>query len=153
MLGWKDDDGDTDVTATGILSLSVADKYDRAVPRDRTLGPCGAPYRLKLTSTNGTLSTRYGVPRSRNFNASSVTYYITPNSNTEPEVCFAKPVLIADVARNAGPTSIWKPYKVFFTHNKSDFYGRNFPTTGTNNMYFDLEIAGNSQKLAWSSVT
>ena len=154
MLGWKDDDGDTDVTATGTLSLSVTDKYNRAVPRDRTLGPCGAPYRLKLTSTNGSLSTRYGVPRSRSFNASSVTYYVTPNPKTEPEVCFAKPVSVADEPNNDGPSSIWNRYKGFFTQDtRPDYYGKNFPTTGANNMYFDLEIAGNSQLLAWSSVT
>ena len=154
MLGWKDDDGDTNVIATGTLSLSVTDKYSRAVPRDRTLGPCGAPYRLKLTSTNGTLSTRYGVPRSRSFNASSVTYYVTPNPKTEPEVCFAKPVSVADEPDNDGPSSIWNRYKGFFTQDtRPDYYGKNFPTTGANNMYFDLEIAGNSQLLAWSSVT
>ncbi|MCX8597057.1 hypothetical protein, partial [Gilliamella sp. B3493] len=107
---WGDNDGDTDVTATGNLSLSVTDKYNQTVSRHAVLGHCGAPYRLKLTSTNGTLSTSYGVPRSRSFNASSVTYYVTPNPDTKPEVCFAKPVLIADnLEENAGPASIWNP--------------------------------------------
>ncbi|MCX8661479.1 hypothetical protein J3T98_10975 [Gilliamella sp. B2772] len=152
---WGDNDGDTDVTATGTLSLSVTDKYSRAVPRHTVLGHCGAPYSLKLTSTDGTLFTRYGVPRSSTFNASSVTYYVTPNPKTEPEVCFAKPVLIADeLDKHPGPSSIWNHYKGFFTQDtRPNYYGENFPTTGANNMYFDLEIAGNSQKLAWSSVT
>ncbi|MCX8676008.1 hypothetical protein J3U16_11985, partial [Gilliamella sp. B3023] len=32
-------------------------------------------------------------------------------------------------------------------------YGRNFPTTGANGLYFDLLISGSSQPLSWSPVS
>ncbi|MCX8582402.1 hypothetical protein, partial [Gilliamella sp. B3372] len=53
---------------------------------------CNAPYRIKLSSTDGTLSTRYGVPNRSTFSARSETYYVNPKA--EPVVCFARPNLL-----------------------------------------------------------
>ncbi|MCX8675985.1 hypothetical protein J3U16_11870, partial [Gilliamella sp. B3023] len=158
---WGDDDGDSDVTATGRLSLSIVDKNNQSVSRNSVLTICNAPYRIKLSSTDGTLSTRYGFPNRSTFSARSVTYYVNPKAS--PVVCFARPNLLygkrGDDRYNpswnfAGPASIWSPNKGFLTQETDpSLYGRNFPTTGANGLYFDLLINGVSQPLSWSPVS
>ena len=80
---WGDNDGDgqgfNGIAATGNLSLSIVDKNDNAVARNEVLTICDAPYKVTLMSTDGTLRTRYGVPNSSSFSASSTTYYVNPN--------------------------------------------------------------------------
>jgi hypothetical protein len=158
---WMDDDGDGQgsggVTATGSLVLSIVDKEGKAVDRRDTLDICSAPYKITLSSSGGTLSTRYGFPRSRRFSASSATYYINPK--VPPTVCFARPNLrygrASDDSRYYGPSNIWNPDKGFLTQSTvpSDYH-RNFPTTGAHNLYFDLDIGGvDATSLTWSSVT
>ena len=137
---WGDDDGDTDVTATGTLSLFITDIEGQTVLRDTVLEICKAPYKVQLTSSNGTLSTRYGFPNTRNFSATSVTYNINPKSS--PVVCFAAPNLNAgreDRWGNdfRGPASIWDQDNGFLPQSSYDL---NFPTTGANGLYFDLDI-------------
>ncbi|MCX8586398.1 MULTISPECIES: hypothetical protein [unclassified Gilliamella] len=158
---WGDDDGDSDVTATGRLSLSIVDKNNQAVSRNSVLTICNAPYRIKLSSTNGTLSTRYGVPNRSTFSASNVTYYVNPKAS--PVVCFARPNLKngkrGDSSHDpsydfAGPSSMWDPDNGFIPQSTGpSSYGRNFPTTGANGLYFDLLISGVSQPLSWSPVS
>ena len=149
---WGDDDGDSDVTATGIISLSIVDKYNQAISRNSVLTTCNSPYRVKLLSTNGTLSTRYGVPNRSTFSANSETYYVNPKA--APVVCFARPNLVEGRRGYAGPSWMWDPDRGFLTQ-KTDpsLYGQNFPTTGANGLYFDLDISGVSQSLSWSSVS
>ena len=160
---WGDDDGDADVTATGRLSLSIVDKNGQSVSRDTVLTTCtdSAPYKVTLSSTDGTLSTRYGFPNRSDFRASNVTYYVKPKA--APVVCFARPNLMlgkrGDDSYNpswdfAGPSSMWDPAKGFLTQETDpSLYGRNFPTTGANGLYFDLDISGVSQPLSWSPVS
>ncbi|MCX8675981.1 hypothetical protein J3U16_11850, partial [Gilliamella sp. B3023] len=151
---WGDDDGDSGVTATGFLSLSIVDKNGQSVSRDTVLTTCtdSAPYRIKLSSTNGTLSTRYGFPDRSTFSARSETYYVNPKAS--PVVCFARPNLNWGTGEYAGPSSMWDPYKGFIPQSTDpSLYGRNFPTTGANGLYFDLLISGVSQPLSWSSVS
>ncbi|MCX8583488.1 hypothetical protein, partial [Gilliamella sp. B3372] len=122
---------------------------------------CNAPYRIKLSSTNGTLSTRYGFPNRSTFNASNVIYYVNPKA--EPVVCFARPNLkYGKLGDNpyypswdfAGPASMWDPANGFIPQSTGpSSYGRNFPTTGANGLYFDLLISGSSQPLYWSPVS
>ena len=149
---WGDDDGDSGVTATGSLSLSIVDKRGQSVSRNSVLTTCNAPYKVKLSSTNGTLSTRYGFPNRSTFSASDVTYYVNPKAG--PVVCFAKPNTYHYASGQNGPASMWDPAKGFLTQ-KTDpsSYGRNFPTTGANGLYFDLLISGSSQPLSWSPVS
>ena len=158
---WGDDDGDSGVTATGSLSLSIVDKYSQSVSRSTVPTICKAPYKVTLSSSNGTLSTRYGFPNRSTFNASNVTYYVNPKAS--PVICFARPSLLYGKRGDdsyypswdfAGPASIWNPNKGFLTQ-KTDprYYGQNFPTTGANGLYFDLDISGVSQPLSWSSVS
>ena len=149
---WGDDDGDSGVTATGFLSLSIVDKYNQSVSRNSVLTTCNAPYRIKLSSTDGTLSTRYGFPNRSTFSARSETYYVNPKAS--PVVCFARPNLYMGTGDYAGPASMWDPAKGFLTQETDpSLYGRNFPTTGANGLYFDLDISGSSQPLSWSPVS
>ena len=149
---WGDDDGDDDITATGSLHLSIVDRNKQAVSRDTVLTICNAPYQVKLSSTKGTLTTRYGVPQSRTFSESKVTYYVSPKA--VPVVCFAKPELDDGFDEYAGPASIWNPNKGFLPQSfESSSYGLNFPTTGANNLYFDLNIRGINEALSWAPVS
>ena len=158
---WDDEDGDGDISATGSLSLSIVDNNNRPVSRDTLLTNCNAaaPYRVTLTSTNGTLTTRYGVPNSSNFNASNVTYYVKPKLG--PVVCFARPNLKYGKLNEdgfsydfRGPATIWDENKGFLTQSTApSSYGLNFPTTGGHGLYFDLLIDGNNQALSWAPVS
>ncbi|MCX8669926.1 hypothetical protein J3U22_08855 [Gilliamella sp. B2865] len=158
---WGDDDGDSGVTVIGSLSLSIVDKNGQTVSRSAVPEICKAPYSVKLSSTNGTLSTRYGFPNRSSFNASNVTYYVNPKA--APVVCFARPNLrygkLGDYTPNpswdfAGPASMWDPYDGFIPQSTDpSLYGRNFPTIGANKLYFDLLIGGVNQPLSWSPVS
>ncbi|MCX8582841.1 hypothetical protein, partial [Gilliamella sp. B3372] len=124
----------------------------QSVSRNSVLTTCNSPYRVTLSNNNGTLATRYGVPRSSSFSASRVTYYVNPKA--APVVCFARPNLNYGSSRYAGPSSMWDPANGFLTQ-KTDpsFYGQNFPTTGANRLHFDLLISGSDQPLSWSPVS
>ncbi|MCX8679142.1 hypothetical protein J3U22_05935, partial [Gilliamella sp. B2865] len=149
---WGDDDGDSGVTATGSLSLSIVDKRGQSVSRNSVLTTCNSPYRVTLSNNNGTLATRYGVPRSSSFSASRVTYYVNPKAG--PVVCFAKPNTYHEYSGQNGPSWMWDPAKGFLTQETDPSrYGQNFPTTGLNGLYFDLDISGSSQPLSWSPVS
>ncbi|MCX8676003.1 hypothetical protein J3U16_11960, partial [Gilliamella sp. B3023] len=147
---WGDDDGDSGVSATGSLSLSIVDKNNQVVSRNSVLTICNSPYKVTLSSTNGTLSTRYGFPNRSTFNASNVTYYVNPK--VEPVVCFVRPGSLSSWLENS--PSMWDSSNGFFTQETDPSrYAQNFPTTGGNGLYFDLLINGVSQPLSWSPVS
>ena len=155
---WGDDDGDGQgidgITATGSLSLSIVDRDNQPVARNTKLEICKAPYQLTLSTTSGSLKTRYGVPNESHFGASNVTYYINPKP--VPEICFVRPIMGANFSKGkyAGPASIWDPGYGFLPQSVTpSSYGLNFPTTGANNLYFDLNIGGVAQPLAWKAVS
>ncbi|PXY93196.1 hypothetical protein [Gilliamella apis] len=153
---WGDDDGDGQgidgVTATGSLNLSIVDKYNNPVARNKILTFCGdkAPYKLTLSNTEGTLKTRYGVPNESRFSASNATYYIKPK--TAPVVCF---VNTPSVSGGVGISDDVKdPIFGFLPQSVTpSSYGLNFPTTGAHNLFFDLDIVGNNQALSWAPVS
>ncbi|OCG03721.1 hypothetical protein [Gilliamella apis] len=150
---WGDDDGDgqgvNGVTATGRLNLFIYDKNGQAVARNQVLTICKAPYRLILSNTDGTLTTRYGVPNESRFSAGNTTYYINPKA--PPKVCFAKP----NIQWRVGPAWEYEFPNGFLTQSFTpSSYGLNFPTTGANKLYFDLGIGGiNAQALSWATVS
>ena len=158
---WGDDDGDGQdpdgITATGSLNLSIIDRFNNPVTRNTVLTICNGPYKVKLASTNGTLSTRYGVPKGSDFNASNAIYYINPKA--PPEVCFAKPnlqygKLFSKNMDFRGPATMWNEKMGFITQSKNpSSYDLNFPTTGAHNLYFDLDIGGNYRELSWQPVS
>ena len=155
---WGDDDkdgqGPNGITATGSLRLSIVDKDNQAVERNEVLTICKAPYKLTLSNTEGTLKTRYGVPNESRFSASNVIYYINPKAKASPVICFAKPGMSNSSGQYAGPVSIWDPKKGFLPQSITpSSYDLNFPTTGANNLYFNLEIAGVAQPLKWEAVS
>ncbi|NUF28225.1 hypothetical protein GA0061081_10833 [Gilliamella bombicola] len=164
---WGDDDGDGQgsggVTASGSISVSFTDKDSNTVSRSDALDKCKAPYKVTLSSVGGYLQTQYGVPNRTSFSGAMVDYYINPYDSS-PSVCYARPNLLLggttginsnDEPRYAGPANIWSPTKGFLTQsNDSSSYGRNFPTTGANGLYFDLLIGGvDASQLTWSPVT
>ncbi|OCG07845.1 hypothetical protein A9G13_06430 [Gilliamella sp. wkB178] len=166
---WGDDDGDgqgtNGVTATGNLTVSITDSNGQVVSRDTVLSTCGTtvpPYKLVLTSTAGSLTTRYGLPNSSSFSGGTATYYISPKAG--PTICYVQPNLqygknnetVDGLSYNfAGPATIWNPDKGFLVQSTTpSSYSRNFPTTGANNLYFDLDISGiNGSALRWPSVS
>ena len=151
---WGDDDGDSGVSATGRLSLSIVDKSGQTVSRSTVPEICKAPYKVKLSSTDGTLSTRYGFPNRSTFSARSETYYVNPKPGSSVCVKFARPNLTYGTGNYAGPASMWDPANGFIPQSTDpSLYGRNFPTTGANKLYFDLLISGSSQPLSWSPVS
>lgn len=149
---WSDDDGDADVSVTGDLNLYIVDEDYIFLSRDTVPSLCNGSYRVTLANTSGTLTTRYGIPNSSTFNANSVTYHINPKEL--PTVCFAKPDTTYGNYSYAGPTTMWKTDKGFIPQSFiSSSYNLNFPTTGANNLFFDLIIAGNHQPLTWDTVS
>ncbi|MCX8675967.1 hypothetical protein J3U16_11775 [Gilliamella sp. B3023] len=149
---WGDDDGDKDVTITGTLNLSIVDKNNQTVSRNTVPEISRAPYRIILTSTNGSLTTRYGFPRSRTFSANNVTYYVNPKP--APVIRFASPSIREGSGVYRGPASIWNENMGFLVQStEPSRYSSNFPTTGANNLYFDLVIEGSNQELYWAPVT
>ncbi len=155
---WGDDDGDGQgrdgIRVSGTLSLSIVDKNNNIVARNDVPVICNAPYKVTLTSTNVTLSTLYGIPNNSNFSGGSVSYYVNPKDS--PKVCFAKPVLLfgnkVDDHNFGGSLDIWNENKGFITQSTNpSSYNLNFPTTGANNLYFDLDIGG-ARSLTWENV-
>ena len=153
---WGDDDGDGEgvngITATGRLRLSIIDKNYDSVARNEELDICNAPYKLTLSNSEGTLTTRYGIPNESRFEPRTATYYINPKA--APVICYVKPNLFWGYGFYAGPANIWTEYKGFIPQSFTpSSYGLNFPTTGAHNLYFDLEIGGNNQDLSWAPVS
>ncbi|OCG35484.1 hypothetical protein A9G27_03125 [Gilliamella sp. Bim3-2] len=159
---WGDDDGDgqgvNGISALGSISLAITDKYGNTVSRGDALSLCHAPYKVTLSSTGGNLATQYGVPNSSTFSGGTAEYYITLSS--QPVICSVRPNLLLggtsgidslDKPRFAGPSNIWSPTKGFLTQSTSpSSYDRNFPTTGLDGLYFDLDIGGiDARQLSW----
>ncbi|WP_176700391.1 hypothetical protein, partial [Gilliamella sp. Gris1-4] len=164
---WGDDDGDgqgtNGVTATGNISLVIKDKDGTTVSRGDTLSKCSAPYKVTLDSTGGSLTTQYGLPNRSTFSGGSATYYIKPDSSgscyfvqsVRPNLLYGgtRGIVSNDYPRYAGPSSIWSPTKGFLVQSTNpSSYDRNFPTTGADGLYFDLEIpAGiDASQLNWT---
>ncbi|MWN06000.1 hypothetical protein [Gilliamella sp. Pas-s95] len=160
---WGDDDGDgqgvNGVTASGRIDLTIKDKNGTTVSRSDTLSLCKAPYKVTLSSTGGTLETRYGVPRGSRFYGGTAEYYITLSS--QPVICSVRPNLLLggttgidsyDNPRFAGPANIWSPTKGFLVQSTSpSSYELNFPTTGADGLYFDLDVGGvDASQLSWT---
>ncbi|WP_176700321.1 hypothetical protein, partial [Gilliamella sp. Gris1-4] len=151
---WGDDDGDgqgtNGVTATGSISLAIKDKNGSTVNRSDTLDICKAPYKVTLDSTGGSLTTQYGVPNSSRFYGGSAVYYITLPS--QPVICSVRPNLYFGTRDYAGPSNIWNPEKGFLVQSTNpSSYDRNFPTTGSDGLYFDLDIGGiGGGQLSWT---
>ena len=150
---WGDDDGDGQgidgITATGSLNLSIVDDYNNPVARNEVLTMCKVLYKLTLSNDEGTLKTRYGVPNESRFSASNATYYINPKA--APVICYASPNSIYGEGLSA---AVWKKVNGFLPQSFTpSSYGLNFPTTGANNLEFQLKMRGINQALSWAPVS
>ncbi|WP_085248533.1 hypothetical protein [Gilliamella mensalis] len=148
-----DDDGDGQevdgITATGTLTVNITDKYGHTVGRHDVLRTCNAPYQVELSSSVGSLSTKYGIPNSRTFWGNKVTYYITPKPS--PIICYLATGSVEDLGNYAGPAYMWEPSEGFIPQSFTPkSYNLNFPTTGANGLYFYLKIEGVGP-LTWPS--
>ncbi|MWN05467.1 hypothetical protein [Gilliamella sp. Pas-s95] len=146
-----DDDGDDNINATGQLTIKWQDKNGTDITGEVKANPnkrfnlCDGPYKLTLTATAGTLSTQYGVPNSSTFTGNAHSYYISGNMN-RPVACYAQPNLAYD--DHAFGTTIWDMdgpnwvlLKGFKITNNSNI-AENFPTTGSDRLYFYLLLGG-----------
>ncbi|MFQ0997986.1 hypothetical protein [Gilliamella sp. BG6] len=72
----------------------------------------------------------------------------------EPVIKYARPNLQMDDGKHAGPANIWNPKKGFLVQSTNPgSYNLNFPTTGADNLYFDLLITGiDVRELTWAPV-
>ncbi|OCG66246.1 hypothetical protein A9G39_06910 [Gilliamella sp. Imp1-6] len=77
-------------------------------------------------------------------------YYITLPS--QPVICSVRPNLYFGKGDYAGPSNIWNPEKGFLVQSTNpSSYDRNFPTTGSDGLYFDLDIGGiDGGQLSWT---
>ena len=165
---WGDDDGDGQgidgITATGSIKLSIVDRKGQPVARNEVLDICKAPYKLTLSNTDITLKTRYGIPNERFIYDYLIIYYINPKVESQQQICVAKPNMRFGKATQpnyehyVGPASMWNPNMGFLTQSFTpSSYDLNFPTTGANNLSFDLEIGGvmssSSSNVKWEVVT
>ena len=153
---WVDDDGDGQgidgITATGSIKLSIVDRTGQPVARNEVLDICKAPYILTLSNTDITLKTRYGIPNERFIHGyAGVRFYINPKVESQQQICVAKPNMrwggkpddIFFYKYYLGPASMWNPNMGFLTQSFTpSSYDLNFPTTGANNLSFDLDIGG-----------
>lgn len=137
---WGDDDGDVSASATGNLSMNVKNDIDQTVHLDDVLDSCYSPYKMTLTSEEGKLTTRYGIPTTTEYKGNSAIYKIATTSAT-PRTCFALP--FGDISSPGGFDAPWVGKKGFSPRDikKPEI---NFPTTGINNASFNLFITGAS---------
>lgn len=155
---WKDDDDDKSFSATGNLTVKWVDSYGEDVTSKvknapwEKLDPCASPYKLTLSISDFKLMTQYGIPKEISMVAKSHDYYLRP-AVEKPYACYARPSLNYDSITNPSLQDVdgpeWVAGKGFAV---GDIYGidtgrpSTFPKTGTNNLYFDLILAGVTAK-------
>ena len=141
---WQDDDGDSDISATGSLTVKWQDVVGNDITSvvkhnpSQKLSACDAPYKLTVTATNGQLSTQYGHPKSSTFRNGYHVYYLNPTID-RPNVCYAQPNLNGTGGDEL--SSQWNAMKGFKVQNINS-PEVNFPTTGFNGAVFYLLLGG-----------
>ncbi|MCO6554628.1 MAG: hypothetical protein J6572_06420 [Gilliamella sp.] len=151
---WGDDDGDGQdggVMAEGSITLSITDKNNQTVSRNEVLTISNAPYKVKLSSTGGSLSTQYGEPKANTFTEGSETYYIKPKVTVG--VNFVRPNRREGYGEFAVQDSTWRFSGFLIQSIIPSQNEQNFPTTGADGLDFDLDIVGvDASQLTWAPV-
>ena len=143
---WGDKDGDVvkSISSEEFLTLSWSDNEGHSLTEkikknpNMELEPCDAPFKLTLSADQFTLSTEYGVPRDSNYQSVAHDYYFSPQVPLAVKFCYAQPNLNN---QDDVDTDSWIKNKGFVTYDKNN-PENNFPTTGSNNLFFDLKLAG-----------
>lgn len=126
---FNDFDGDGEVNSTGSLTVTWRDVYNNDITdwvkhnQDAYFSSVNGPYQITISSTNGYLWTRYGLPQAgevSNFQGASHTYYILPVSRAR--------------ALRAQGLNMGMPYDV------SPDTTENFPTTGGDGLAYHLYL-------------
>lgn len=126
---FNDFDGDGEVNSTGSLTVTWRDVYNNDITdwvkhnQDAYFSSVNGPYQITISSTNGYLWTRYGLPQAgevSNFQGASHTYYILPVSRAR--------------ALRAQGLNMGMPYDV------SPDTTENFPTTGGDGHAYHLYL-------------
>lgn len=152
-----DDDGDAAGTdAAGLITATLKTNGVKTRPKDIPFNPCSGVYTLEINvaeDTSGKLQAKtvYGDPYYRDYTASTATYTLLPGSSTA-YVCSAQPSLSIGTGVYAGPVSQWDSSEGFYPQSMVD-PTKNFPTTGFNNAYFYLIMAGTTAKQVIESTT
>ncbi|MDF7670075.1 hypothetical protein PT276_02450 [Orbaceae bacterium ESL0721] len=149
---WGDDDGDgqgdSGITATGIITMTITNVRGEVVDRSEVLSACSAPYKVNLTTSAGLLTTQFGDPNNLSFGAEDVTYYFKPK-HSDPFPCWAQPNIAFSKGHIPngypqdwgegfdGPITEWLPHRGFLPHNNP---ASNFPTTGAHGLFFNFTV-------------
>lgn len=155
----EDGDGDNSHTNTAVGKMTATFKKNGtavAPTAGQVLDVCSS-YVLEIKaegptpSTNLEAKTQYGDPKSRTYPENSATYTILPSGVS---VCNAKPDMSYATDIYAGPVGMWDTAKGFITQSTNPAsYSNNFPTTGANGLYFELNVQGNTTELTWTTET
>ncbi|WP_141674125.1 hypothetical protein [Gilliamella sp. wkB112] len=148
---WQDDDGDELVPSNlseikGALQVTWKDNHGRDIsskvksnPKTKP-SPCDAPYSLTVELKKGVIKTKYGKPSQLTIDDNSHVYYFYPKVE-EPIFCYAQPNLTFGDGQYAGPAEQWDPMNGFKLQNINNPQS-NFPTVGSNNLFFKLIVDG-----------
>lgn len=140
---WGDDDGDNNPVITGDLLVNWTDGDGNDLTnfvknnQNAVLDPCDAPFKLLISADNGTISTQYGIPNQSSFIGEQHAYYMYPKVASGVKFCYAQP----NINNEGDVDNTWVRGKGFKI-NDTDNPGNNFPTIGSNNLFFDLKLAG-----------
>lgn len=136
----RDDDGDVVVSATGKIAMTILDSTEQKVKRTDTIDTCLAPYTINLKIDDSEIKTQYGIPDSTTYSKLEDNYYLGVDSNTI-YTCFVQP-LTRDPNNRLGEPGQWDDNKHVFYLQNINRPELNFPTTGSDSLYFKLIVAG-----------
>ncbi|MBC9130808.1 hypothetical protein FcAc13_05735 [Frischella sp. Ac13] len=105
---------------------------------DMKLDPCMAPFHLNVYAYGTSFQTEYGNPSIKGYPFTTHNYYFSPQVPSGVKFCYAQPNLNN---QDNVDTDSWKKNKGFVTYDKNN-PENNFPTTGANNLFFDIKLAG-----------
>ncbi|WP_392560444.1 hypothetical protein [Orbus mooreae] len=147
-----DDDGDAlagSTRAVGSITATLLKNSVAVAPADTAFDSC-ATYQLKIALpavAAGVISsiqaiTNYGSPNYKYYNYTSSNQSATYTlASSMPTACYALPYFSRGDGEYAGTSAEWERYKGFKPQSRT-IASKNFPTTGFDNAFFDLTLAG-----------
>lgn len=141
-----DDDGDQNITGQGVLKVRITDAQLNTVKRDTRFVACDTQYyKIHLTiEGDPAILTEHGYPKRRNFlEIAPFDFFI--RHIVQPSACWVKPNMTPNGGASNrdnynGPADQWDYSKGFLPQN-IDQPSLNFPTSGMDNLSFQLTLA------------